>query len=1048
MKENHILIGLGGTGGKVLKAFRKRLFQEYNDDERAKLPIAFLYVDSSIEEMMPGDKTWYVLGKNAQFSASEFVNVKGVDIQAILANPKGYPGLKGLIGDGEVMAKTIGEVGAAAAQKRRAGRILFGSSVEKYKSALLGAYKRVSSITNAERTNIYIFTGLAGGTGSGSIIDVIAQTRLLPEFKDPLSMDGKTGTSIVVNAMVPEITPPGRSDAGRYHANGYAALQELNALLSGCFKPYDVSGQHERLDLDQVRTVADGLILYSNANEHGYLVESHHELPQILADFTYSRIFLDVNDNTQEFLRSYSFENISGWKTEYYEKAKKGTIVPYRTKTVSSFGFKRIIIPEEEIIEYFTYSFGRQSLLQMRFGNWSDDLGYRDVPANKDYVSEVAKPENQEKWRISDMHLKLEIPILKDEENKFGPFAAYWAGIIPRWAMAAEKENQPLAKLETLCEKGFNELFRNLGAVRFYENKLAASDSHAREIRDRIEKYVFDQWKNGDLSLFNMLQLIDCIADLIAKKRKAMEALAQDARNKADQLIQMREANKKAFSEVLIQKLVKGKYLTKHSTILQKLMERRCDILGAEFAQQLLSKVSNLISVLRSDIELFVATLNDAIEYNEAMIAARCNDEGNGLNNMEQVVIRFYDQQRVKNFTEQVIKDKKHQKGMADALRASIVEAIGADATFSRANATIDRDTLADLMDTVVRQKSIAIHEEIMVEANTKLINRNILEQLSERYSDEESLKVFAKKVIEESGVFLQLNENELKSAVGGENNPIPEIGQNIDRKIVLVNLPKVEGNDKVVRFANKLKDALKNAVEAGIQVCVDMNGSRQNEMTVQSITYCFPIRCLKYLPFYKERYDLLINGSEGKQMRVVLHSEGTGDDYPKLELQQELKGSEIRALYMPYAIIAYSIDYIKHGDLMDGTGRSAFGIVSKDPLLGLESLQALGSKFVEIGYSQDFTEELGESLKEKYEDVAGTTLLNITTRKQTLIPKIQELLGKVVLPECGGNQGSAEFQEFVVWTKKALDIIQQPVQPKKAPMENYGGINFDSLLS
>lgn len=66
MKENHILIGLGGTGGKVLKAFRKRLYQEYNDDERAKLPIAFLYVDSSTEEMMPGDKTWYVLGKNAQ----------------------------------------------------------------------------------------------------------------------------------------------------------------------------------------------------------------------------------------------------------------------------------------------------------------------------------------------------------------------------------------------------------------------------------------------------------------------------------------------------------------------------------------------------------------------------------------------------------------------------------------------------------------------------------------------------------------------------------------------------------------------------------------------------------------------------------------------------------------------------------------------------------------------------------------------------------------------------------------------------------------------
>lgn len=1044
MKENHILIGLGGTGGKVLKAFRKRLYQEYNDEERAKLPIAFLYVDSSMEEMMPGDKTWYVLGKNAQFNNNEFVNVKSIDIKAILANPTNYPGLKGLIGDGEVMAKTIGEVGAAAAQKRRAGRILFGSSVGKYKEALTAAYKRVQEITHAERTNIYIFTGLAGGTGSGSIIDVISQTRMMPQFQDALSANGASGTSIVVNAMVPEITPPGKSDAGKYHANGYAALQELNALLSGNFKPYDVTGMHERMELDKVRTVADGLILYSNANEHGYTVESHHELPQILADFTYSRIFLEVNDNTQEFLRSYSFENIADWRTEYYEKAKPGKIVPYRTKSVSSFGFKRIIIPEEEIVEYFTYSFGRQALLQMRYGNWSDDLGFRDAPANRDFNTEAASDDKQEQWRISDKHLMLEIPILEDEKNKFGPYAPYWAGVIPQWAMAAERENQPLEKLEAFCEKGFNELFRGCGAKQFYENKLAACESHAREIRSRIEQYVFDQWMNGELSLYNMLQLVDCIADEIAKKRKKMEALAQDSRKKAEQLIQARDAHKKEFAGVLIQSLVKGKHLTKHSTILQALMVKRCEVLGAEFALQLLAKVNNLISGLRSDVELFVATLSEAIDYNEAMIAARCNDEGNGINNLQKVVIRFYDQQRVKNFTEQVIKDKRRQKGIADALRDSIVKKIGSEPTFSRANATIDSDSLAELMDTVVRQKSIAIHEDILVEANTKLINRNILEQLSERYTDEESLKNFAKKVIVESGVFLQLDDAQLQSAVGGE---VPQQGLNINRKIVLVNLPKVEGNDKVMKFATKLKEALKSAVEANIQVFVDMNGSHQNEMTVQAITYCFPIRCLKYLPFYKERYDLLVNGTEGKQMRVVLHSEGTGDDFPKLELQPALKGSEIRALYMPYAILAYSIDYIKHGDLMDGTGRKAFGIVSKNPLLGLESLNPLGDKFCEVGFNEKFTEDMGESLKEKYEEVAGTTLLNIEARKQALVPKIQQLLGQVVLPECGGNQGSSEFLEFVEWTKKALEILQKPVQPKKAAPSNVGGIDFGSIL-
>ena len=133
-KENHILVGLGGTGGKVLKAFRKRLYQEFNAEQRAQLPIGFLYVDSSIEMMKPDDKTWQVLGENAQFSENEFVNVKGIDINAVLANPSNYPGLKGIIGDAEVMRKTLGEVGAAAAQKRRAGRILFGSNIDKYKT--------------------------------------------------------------------------------------------------------------------------------------------------------------------------------------------------------------------------------------------------------------------------------------------------------------------------------------------------------------------------------------------------------------------------------------------------------------------------------------------------------------------------------------------------------------------------------------------------------------------------------------------------------------------------------------------------------------------------------------------------------------------------------------------------------------------------------------------------------------------------------------------------------------------------------------------------
>ena len=67
---------------------------------------------------------------------------------------------------------------------------------------------------------------MAGGTGSGAIIDVVAQTRAQETYKH---------ANIMVYAMVPELDIPAGCQAGRYHQNGYAALKELSALNIGRF---------------------------------------------------------------------------------------------------------------------------------------------------------------------------------------------------------------------------------------------------------------------------------------------------------------------------------------------------------------------------------------------------------------------------------------------------------------------------------------------------------------------------------------------------------------------------------------------------------------------------------------------------------------------------------------------------------------------------------------------------------------------------------------------------------------------------------------------
>ena len=847
VNSNYILVGLGGTGGKVLKAFKKRMFQEFSAEERAKIPVGFVYVDTTDEMMRPGDKTWYVLGENAQFNTNEFVFIKGVDLDQIFANPTGFPGLKGVIGDPEVMQKTIGNLGAAAGQKRRAGRILFGANVARYRQAVNAQYDKCKVISGNDKTTVLIFSGLAGGTGSGSIVDVVAQTRKMDQFNNE-------GTSIVVFPMIPEVTPPGGCDAGRYHANGYAALQELNALMVGAYKPFDLTGLSPtgRVEFGGIKRIANGLMVYSDVNENGYTVNPHTELPQIVSDFAFARVFMETNGNTEEYERSFSFENIDDWRTEYWEKAKSGDIVPYRTKALGSFGIKRIIIPDEEIKEYFTWTLGRQSLLQLRYNNWNDDIGFRDAPANVDWADYVKGQDKKlgnplENWRFSDKHLMLDIPILPSDEGKWGTFQAYWGKVVPKWLEDAEDTSQPIAKLNELVAKGLQSGFRAAGVADFFAGKKEAREKIADEIVERIEADLFDKWAAGTFALYNLLELSEAIMSETQSKIKQFEDRSVKLRQVVDKLEQERQARAKEYNDAgLITRGLKGKQmLAGYAETMQKICVRKTEVEASGFALDLLKVLLGKENILHSRLEKFVSTVSDAIEEADRQAGSRCKDEVN-TTSLEGTVIRYYDQPKVKEFTQTMVHSRKNQENISTAVRQEILKAIGSEKTFARANETIDQDVLDGIFEKTVREKVISIHDNTLVEASEKLINRSILEQLAEQYASADSLTNFARKIMKESGVMVKFNNTEVGLSV--TNNPTTEIGKNVAKKVILVSLPKVEGNEKVQKFAADLKQALISAAEAGIKVLVDSSSDRKNEITVMNITYCLPMRTLESL--------------------------------------------------------------------------------------------------------------------------------------------------------------------------------------------------------
>jgi hypothetical protein len=628
---------------------------------------------------------------------------------------------------------------------------------------------------------------------------------------------------------------------------------------------------------------------------------------------------------------------------------------------------------------------------------------------------------------MTDKHLKLDLPILDTDQKKWNGIAEYWNNVIPAWTEQSRNEKLPLNKLEEYCNEGYEKFFRKVGVKNFYEGKTQAKEEHANQITDIIERFIFDKWANGDYSLSDLTKLIDRIIDNVNQKRKDFEGKVTNDNQVLEQLDNARKTNKTEWANLgIIGSLVKkNKIIQGHSNILSQLNIKKTEIEGLYFATALLASLFTKLNTLRTRIENFINIINVAIDEADKNIGARLKDNGTISNeNLKETIIRFYHNDAVKTFTKSVILNKRRNENMASEFRRRLIELIGTEHTFTRANAEINIDTISNILDTSIRAKSVAIHDEILIEDNEKIINRNILQQLSEKYQTEDDLKIFAKSIIEQCGVFVTVNQTEIQRAV--LNNAIPQQGISIFRKIILINLPVVEGNDTVQRFAGKLETALTNSVEGGVKVKVDKNGTRRNEVTILSIINCFPLRILQDLPLLKEKYDYLVdNKNESRQNRTVLHTEGTGENFPNLFIAAELLPSEIRKKYTSYLIIGFAMDFVKYADKNDGTGKSAYGTIEINRL-GREVLSPIADKFTKIPFeSETFNEKFGEYLREKTEKELKYQYLHKDKRAE-LITKIQKLYSEIILPEFGGNEGIAECKFFGEQAEIAMDIIEK----------------------
>lgn len=301
--ESHLIIGLGGTGGKVIRELRKRIYETFKSNNPEKgLYIDYLYVDT--EGDLNDRRGWDILDQDVLLYDSQKVQIDGIS-PTLFENIEYYPQIQVLLNEEEIAAiKGMENLlkGGYTEQRRRLGRLLLANNLyNNFEAKVKSAVTRLQEKSHEINVTFHICAGLAGGLGSGALIDTIALIRTWY----PYVQQRPAWFKIQLLLYVPEqVMLRPQYDAGFYQANGYAALSELAALSVGNYFPIDIRGNSVPSPLGADRLLTnqkpfEGCYLYNSINEDGTMID-FNTLPECAAEFLYQSLFDMVNTRQLE----------------------------------------------------------------------------------------------------------------------------------------------------------------------------------------------------------------------------------------------------------------------------------------------------------------------------------------------------------------------------------------------------------------------------------------------------------------------------------------------------------------------------------------------------------------------------------------------------------------------------------------------------------------------------------------------------------------------------------------------------------------------------
>lgn len=893
--SNHLIIGLGGTGGKVIRNIRKAIYRDWRpssisskgeaaagNDKIAQatppgLKVDYLYLDSSKEHMGPEDREWKVLGQNLQLTPSGQCHLQGGNLKTRLDDIHGFPALAPWIGNAQNWRSVL-NLGTAGAeilggQKRRLGRFLFAANAENF----IAKVNQKTSFLKEGATNssvqFHVVSGLAGGTGSGTLIDVICMIR--KEYTDSKRYP------ILLYLLLPDEHPKENWNTGNYHANGYAALMELNALGVGQYMPYDLRGHGDRYrDLPAPFKIC---YLITNENSNGAPFDVDRQVPAMMAETLYQMLMAE--SMAGQLNRVVEWENM-----EISHEGKSPSGGSERCRLFASFGIKKISYPEEEIKEFIGYSLSSQTLLQMLYNNWAQ--GYLEQASQGLAVEGlVSDSVTQNRYNLDREVFFLERQFSTEEVDKdqkaWKTFEGDWKAYIEKMsADIVTGDDNWLDTLKRKCEDRQKKSFRDgRGVMDYYNWKMDRIPDYARFVSAGIEDDLGKEMLAGGRSLTEIESILRALCTTLEKKQAEWaKQIEEDSSHAARQRLLFVENTQRYEDMGIIARKIPGNKerifeAGKNAMIAYFNLSTR--VTAWDFATELIR--STKLELLR--IADHVANVITAFRTAVAHCIERAGEHRPEEQNLQstEVLMRLFNGNEVTRYVAALIGNKEFQDKQARQARERMIEKLMAGRISLRDLPTAEKNgELLDILaqsshDTLTAFDAAADSTEKIRQDFGRLLSVSIIDKLRERYSgNPELMRREIRDHMGKAGYLLQINEAE-----HGKQGPGADFSNQNKKANLVVMLPDAEKDDP---FVKELKTAFQASVaDANTIQFIDTKDKKRHEITILSFVQLFPVRYAEVLGKLREKYEVRLKEGDGKQRILELHTEDPSERFRPL---------------------------------------------------------------------------------------------------------------------------------------------------------------------